>query len=90
MLRITLSIDQFQTTIKDKVYEAYRRNIISSEAKSEYLKCFVCQTETVQELLKQDEGLLLKECEKMRANMNDISLKMDEVKRLIQKQQEEL
>ena len=52
MLRITLSIDQFQTTIKDKVYEAYRRSIISSDAKSEYLACFVCQTETVQERLK--------------------------------------
>ena len=83
MLRITLSIDQFQTTIKDKVYEAYRRSIISSDAKSEYLACFVCQTETVQERLKQDENLLIKECENMRDNMNDITLKMDEVKRLI-------
>ena len=80
MLRITLSIDQLQTNIKDKVFEAFKNRIISREAQAEYLKCFVCKTDSVQELLKIDEGVLSKEREKMRQNMDKMIQGMDEVK----------
>ena len=80
MLRITLSIDQLQTNIKDKVFEAFKNRIISREAQAEYLKCFVCKTDSVQELLKIDEGALVKEREKMRQNMDKMIQGMDEVK----------
>ena len=80
MLRITLSIDQLQTNIKDKVFEAFKNRIISREAQAEDLKCFVCKTDSVQELLKIDEGVLSKEREKMRQNMDKMIQGMDEVK----------